>query len=124
MVAKLVRDDIRLRKVRGASAKAPQVVPEPEIDVNLLIRRAVERPRRSLRRPAAGVGRIAKQHQLRMTVLLTLLLENLRPLLLHVVEYGRNQVRIAILRRSVCMRRCRPHLLRRLRTSASSEESA
>lgn len=97
MVAKFMGDDVRLREVCGAPAEPPQVLPEPEVDVDLLIRGTVERPCRCLRGATTRVGRIAKEHQFRVTILLTLLCKNLRPLLLHIVEHDRDQVRIAVL---------------------------
>ena len=43
MVAQLVRDDVGLGEFRIAAAESSQFIPETQIDVDLFIRRAVER---------------------------------------------------------------------------------
>ena len=66
MVAQLVRKHISLREISSASAEAFQVVPEAQIDVDLLILRAIEGSGRSLRGAAAGVGTAAEEHEFRV----------------------------------------------------------
>ena len=87
---------VAAKSSRGLPLKPGQLFPKPEVDINLLIRRTIERPRLRLRRPATRLRVITKQHQLRMPILLTLLRKNLRPLLLHVVKHRRNQMSIAV----------------------------
>jgi hypothetical protein len=44
VVAQLMSDHIRLSKVSRASADAVKLIPETEIDIDLLVGRAIERP--------------------------------------------------------------------------------
>ena len=46
VVPELVGDDIRLREITGRAEPAAQLVIEPEIDVDLFVGRAIERPHR------------------------------------------------------------------------------
>jgi hypothetical protein len=57
-----------------------------------------------------------------MTILLTLLRKNLRPLLLHIVQHIRNQVRIAIFSSRRRARRWSRHPLRGLLTPAPRKQ--
>lgn len=51
MVSQFMRDNVSLGKLRRASAKLLQLFPETQVDINLLVLRAIERASRSLRRP-------------------------------------------------------------------------
>ena len=55
MVAKLMRDNIGLRKVGIAATETFQLIPETEVDVDLLVRRTIERTGLRLGGAAAGV---------------------------------------------------------------------
>src|SRR6185503_20838180 len=59
----LVRDDIGLREVAGRAEALRQLVEEGEIDIDLRIARAVERPGRRARVAAGGIDRVREEHQ-------------------------------------------------------------
>jgi hypothetical protein len=40
-----VRDNVSLRKIGIAASEAPELIPEAQVDVHLLVSGAVERPR-------------------------------------------------------------------------------
>src|SRR5574337_1699391 len=69
VVADLVRDDVSLREVARRAELLAQRVEEAEVDVDLLVGRAVERPHRRLPDAARGAGRAAEQHQPRRLIL-------------------------------------------------------
>ncbi len=115
MMPQLMRDHVGLRELRRASSKLLQLIPEAQIDIDLLVLRTVKRSRRRLRRPAPGVSRPPIQHQLRMTIRLPHLLEDAGPRLLRIVQHKRDQLHILILARRMRSRRTRlPILLRAL----------
>ena len=84
VVADLVREHVGLREVAalGAEARA-QVLVEAEVDVRLLVERAVERPHRRLRHAAARLHGLAEEDELRRPVASR---QQLRPRRLRVVE--------------------------------------
>src|SRR6202048_1444459 len=53
VVAKLMCDHVSLREVRGTAAQLAQFIPEPQVDIHLLVRGTVEGASRGLRRAAA-----------------------------------------------------------------------
>ncbi len=68
MVADLVRDHVGLRKVARRTEPPGQRVEETQVDVDLLVGRAVERAHRRLALAAGGARRAAEQHQPRRLV--------------------------------------------------------
>jgi hypothetical protein len=87
VVAIFVSNDIALgeRPTFGAEL-AVELVEEPEVDVDRLIRRAVERPDSRGRRPAAGVDAVAVEHRLGTLIGPALRLELARPVGLDAVD--------------------------------------
>src|SRR6185436_7377543 len=89
-MADLVRDHIGLRKLArlaGAAAEAAlEIVEESGVEIDLAVVRAIERPHRALRR-AAGRTCLSREHdELRRTVGLALLGEDVLPLHLGAAE--------------------------------------
>jgi len=97
MMTKLMGDHIGLGKVCRAAADTPQLIPEAQIDVDLFVCRAVERPCLRLSRPTAGACVIPKQDELGMTISLTRLLRQQGlPLMLNVIEHIGDELRRTI----------------------------
>ncbi len=92
MVAHLVGDDVGLGEVSRRTEAVLQLAEEAEVDVDHRVGRAVERPRPGAAEPAAGVGRLAEQHQLGRFVALPGGGELLLPGLLHVVDEEGHEV--------------------------------
>src|ERR1700674_2921793 len=84
--------NVGLGKFSGCPEALSQFVIEPEINVYLLISRAVKRTACGLRQAASGIDSVPEQHQLRMPVGHTLQAQNLRPSLLGVVQYEGNKL--------------------------------
>src|SRR3954470_3151940 len=61
-------DDVRFGKFAGCSEAISQIVVEPEVDVDLLIVRTVERTDRRLPHPTSGRRRTTKQNELRVAI--------------------------------------------------------
>ena len=73
MMPELVRNHVCLREFARARRNGlAQLLEEVEVDVDLFILGAVERPGGRLRRPAAGLRVVAEEHELRMTVVVEL----------------------------------------------------
>ena len=89
VMPQLMRDDVGLREVARGPEALLQLVVEAEIDVDLLIPRAVERPARRLAHAARGGRRIPEQHQRRLLVLAR---QEARPGRLRVVEDERDEL--------------------------------
>jgi hypothetical protein len=66
VVADLVREDVGLREIPRRAEAGTQLVVEGEVDVDLLIGRAVEGTHLALSDAAARARRIAKEHELRV----------------------------------------------------------
>ena len=60
MVADLVRDDVSLREVARRMEAGLQLIKELQIDVDVLIRRAVERPGRCRSKPTTGLAGVGE----------------------------------------------------------------
>ncbi len=102
MVPDLVCDHVRSGEV-SRRAKAPrQLLEEREIEVHLVIGRAVERPGGPRCGPAAAHRARREDHDRRAGVPLARLLEDLRP---HVLRVARHELREL---ERVALRRCRP----------------
>ena len=63
VVPDLVRDHVRLGEVAWRAKAAIELIEELEIEVDLAVTRAVERPHRALAHAARGARRAAEQHQ-------------------------------------------------------------
>ena len=95
VVADLVRDDVGLRKLARSTHAAQRVV-ETQVDVDLLVAGAVERPHGRLP-GTAGRGRgAAEQHQLGRVVGAAVALENVGPHHLGVAQDGRDKSRLLV----------------------------
>src|SRR5215218_6045765 len=89
VVAVFVRDHVRLREraVRGAELRL-EVVEEVEVDVDLLVARAVERPDLRACVAATGLDGAGEEDGVDELVLLPVALEDAVPELLHAVDDG------------------------------------
>ena len=85
----LVRDHIRLREVTGRPEAPRQLTEEPEIEIHLLIARAVEGSGRRFSGSARGLDRVAKQRDVCGLIPAA---ENLLPRLLRVPGDGGDEV--------------------------------
>jgi hypothetical protein len=65
VVPELVGDHVGLREVAGALNRWIELVEEAEVEVDLLVEWAVERPGRRAGKPAAGLHLVAEEHHLR-----------------------------------------------------------
>src|SRR5215468_131628 len=72
VVADLVGEHIGLREVAGSAEPLPELAIERQVDVGVLVGRAVERADRARRSAAPGVDRAGEQHQLGVAVRLAL----------------------------------------------------
>ena len=116
MVAVLVGEDVRLgeRAALGAELRL-QLVEEPEVDVDVLVVRAVERPDRGRRATAAGLDRPVEEARGRRLVAP----ERLVPVRLDAVDAGEDPTVLALVRvlarlallREVARRLARPDRL-------------
>ena len=68
VVADLVRQDVRLGELAGRAEASLQLVVEAEVDVDLLVERAVEGAGGGLAVAAAGLHGVAEEHQLGVLV--------------------------------------------------------
>src|SRR5271170_5831218 len=86
VVTEFVSNHISLGKICVASSEALQLIPEAEIDINLFVRRAIERPGLRLGGATTGIGVAVIQNELRAAVIAASLLGQKRlPGFLHVV---------------------------------------
>ena len=87
VVAEFVRDDVSLGKVGIAAAEASEFIPEAQVDVDLLIRRAIERAGLRLGGTATGLCVVAKEHKLCAAIFSSRLLrQKCCPCFLHIIE--------------------------------------
>src|ERR1700723_2685814 len=87
MMSQLMGDHVSLSELRVAAAEPLQLTPEAEIDVNLFVRRAIERPRLGLCGPAAGIGVAVIENKLRAPIIPACLFgQQCLPGFLYVVE--------------------------------------
>src|SRR5690242_21584928 len=93
----LVRQHVRLREIpRGAEAPL-QLVVKAQVDVNLFVARAIERPSSRLRHAARGVYSVAEEDELGVAIRVSLLLEDALPRALRVVEHKGNEAHLGFL---------------------------
>ena len=86
MVAVLVCDDVRLDERCVLCPEPPKLVEEAEVDVDELVRRAVERPDLGVRRAAARVDLAGEEHRVDVLVLPVAAPEDAVPELLDAVN--------------------------------------
>jgi hypothetical protein len=110
MMSELVRDHVRLGEISGSAQTAREIVEEAEIEVDLAVFWAVERPRRRLRKAARRLDRVAEQDHLRAPVTGA---ELLRPHVLGVLRHHGHFVDEPLLGRRGRNLAARPHRLRR-----------
>src|SRR4051794_26659467 len=70
-MAKLVRDDVGFGKIAGRAESAAQFVEEPEVQIDIVICRTVERAAGRLRKAAPRVSSVAEQAHLRRLIPVT-----------------------------------------------------
>ena len=87
MVPDLVRDDIGLGEIARRPEPAAQVPEKAQVDVHLLVARAVEGPDRRLREAAGRLDRAGEQHELGKLVLLVAAAEDVAPSVLGIGEH-------------------------------------
>src|SRR5262249_45235351 len=68
VVAELVRDDVGLREVAGRAEAIDELAVERQVDIDLLVLGAVERPGRRLREAAARLRRAREQDELGVVI--------------------------------------------------------
>ena len=91
----LVSKDVRLCERPAARAELRlQLIEEAEVDVDVAIARAVERPGRRGRRPTAGLDAAVEEPRSRPFVPT----KRLRPVRLHAVDHGHDAAVIALVR--------------------------
>ena len=91
-MADLVRDHVGLREVTGRAKAITQRAEEVEVEIDLLVLRAIERSRRRAGHPARGLHRRVEQDELRLTILSPHVAEQRAPGVLGVGEHGRDEV--------------------------------
>src|SRR3569833_260796 len=96
VMAKLMGHNIGLGKVASVAAEALELLPEGQIDVDLLILGTIERARGGLRRPASRAGYVAVENQLGVAVLAAVGGEDLCPRVLSVIEHEADEMCIAL----------------------------
>src|SRR5436190_6667633 len=100
VVADLVGDDVGLREVARRVKALLQLPVEVEIDVNLVVERAVEGPHCRLADATTGAYGAGEQHQLRLLVGLAAGLEHALPHVLRIGEHTAHEARhLIVLRR-------------------------
>src|SRR5438045_1115895 len=99
-MADLVRDHVGLREVAAGVKALAQLVVEAEVDVDLLVVRAIERTDRFARGSAARARRAAEQHHPRVVIAADLR----APGLLDVFENEADVMRELVLLRGRCWR--------------------
>jgi hypothetical protein len=99
VVADLVREHVSLREVTGRAHAALQRIEELQVDVDLAVARAVERPHRRLPGPAGRGRGAAKQHELGLAVSGAAGLEDLAPDDLGVAQHGGHERGHRVVRR-------------------------
>jgi len=98
VVPDFVRHYICLGKL-ARRAVAAQLIPETEVKINLLVRRAIEGASRCPSSAASGLRIVAKQDQVRSWVADPLLTKNQRPGVLCIAQNKRGELRGAVLDR-------------------------
>src|SRR5215831_16462386 len=86
MMPEFMGQHVSFGKISGRAETALEFVIEAKVDINLLVSRAIEGAGGGARRAAAGVGGIAKEHQLGMAIRNALLGKNFRPRLLRIIQ--------------------------------------
>src|SRR5512139_3221959 len=99
VVAHLVRDDVGLREVARRTELAVQRVEEAEVDVDLLVARAIERAHRRLAHAAGAARGATEQHQLGLAVGGTTHLHQGTPHVFRVGEHGGDERGLRVARR-------------------------
>src|SRR5262249_23132719 len=130
VMADLVRNHVRLRKLAGLAAgiagaePAFEILEERGVEINLAIIRTIEWPHRGLSEPAGRTREAGEHHERGRLIRLAVLRENLLPLRLRAPEHGRHEPSHLVRGRSRVPRagpvtRCRRRLL--LRTASARQ---
>src|SRR3954466_12601317 len=101
VMAELVGDDGGLREITRRAKALVQLLEETEIEIHLLIERAIKRPHRRLSLSAARRGTVAEQYHLGGAEIPTRTLERARPCALRVVEDEGDELHHRLLTRGV-----------------------
>ena len=87
VMSDFMRDHVRLRELTGGSEALAQFVEEAEIEIHFFVLGTIEGPGRRLGGSAVGIGDVAKQDQLGVTIGGSVLGKYPIPGLLRVIEY-------------------------------------
>src|SRR5689334_1395931 len=87
MMPDLMCQNIGLSEIAGRTETSLQFIVKTQVDINLLVVRTVERPGCGLCHAAGGIDSIAEEHELGMAIRSSLLLKDLCPRALRVVEH-------------------------------------
>ena len=99
VVADFVGNHIRLRKLARRAEFVFQRLVKAEVDVDLLVGRAIKRAHCRLALAASGRGGTAKQHQLGLLVLGTALAKDIAPDIFGIGQHGGDELPHAVIRR-------------------------
>jgi hypothetical protein len=92
VMADFMGQNIGLRKVARRPELVTQLIVEPKVDINLLIVRAIERPRAGVRIATSGVHRVREQHHGWRRIGLVLLGELCGPQILGFLDDHANKI--------------------------------
>ena len=93
MMANFMGKHVRLREFTGRPESLLQFIVEPEVDIYLLVFRAIKRTCRGLRCAAPGTRVIPKENQFGVPILFSCLpRKDLFPGFLRIVQYERNKL--------------------------------
>src|SRR6187402_8446 len=105
MMPQFMGHNVALRKVACVATDTLQLVPEAQIDIDLLVLRAVEGASGTLGVAASTLDLVTIEHQPGTAIVLARLLRQQRhPHLLHVIQHKRDELRLAVLRRALLHR--------------------
>lgn len=104
-LAHLVGDDVGLGEIARCLETMAQLIVEAQVDVDLLIRRAVEGPHGRLGHATGGTHRVSKQYQPRLLVGKSFLLEEGCPGFFDIRQNNGNELHLFLLLRRLMKRR-------------------
>lgn len=97
VVTQLMSDHVSLRELTRRAKTRTQLVEKGEIEIDLLVFRAIKRTNRILSYPASRRVGFAKQHQLGVAVgNMRLVRQDAAPVTLHIIENERNELHLGL----------------------------
>src|SRR5829696_7723854 len=99
VMTELMCKDVRLREVAARAEPILQLVVKPEIDVDLLIYRAVERSHRGLRISAGRLCRVPEENELGSRIGRIRPAENFLPCAVVIIEHIRDELHLSLFAR-------------------------